>query len=74
MTYEIMNLYAIKMAAVFMISTSTLVMRTGFTPRWIAFLGFTFGSATPLQRTLYRLDYTGLPAVGATNQHLYSNG
>jgi hypothetical protein len=30
MTYEIMNLYAIKMAAVFMISTSTLVMRTGF--------------------------------------------
>jgi hypothetical protein len=41
-TYEIMNLYAIKMAAVFMISTSTLVMRTGFTPRWIAFLGFTF--------------------------------
>ena len=40
-TYEIMNLYAIKMAAVFMISTSTLVMRTGFTPRWIAFLGFT---------------------------------
>jgi hypothetical protein len=41
-TYEIINLYAIKMAAVFMISTSTLVMRTGFTPRWIAFLGFTF--------------------------------
>jgi hypothetical protein len=34
------NLYAIKMAAVFMISTSTLAMRTGFTPRWIAFLGF----------------------------------
>jgi hypothetical protein len=39
-TYEIMNLYAIKMAAVFMISTSTLTIRTGFTPRWIAFLGF----------------------------------
>ena len=39
-TYEIMNLYAIKMAAVFMISTSTLALRTGFTPRWIAFSGF----------------------------------
>jgi hypothetical protein len=37
-----MNLYAIKMAGVFMISTSTLAMRTGFTPRWIAFLGFAF--------------------------------
>src|SRR5271167_684772 len=39
-TYETMNLYAVKMAAVFMISTSTLTIRTGFTPRWIAFLGF----------------------------------
>jgi len=32
--------YAIKMAAVFMISTSTVVIRTGIAPRWIAFLGF----------------------------------
>jgi hypothetical protein len=39
-TDEIMNLYAVKMAAVFIISTSTLAMRTGFTPRWTAFLGF----------------------------------
>jgi hypothetical protein len=39
-TYEIMNLYAVKMAGVFMISTSTLAIRTGFVPRWIAFLGF----------------------------------
>lgn len=39
-TYEIMNLYAVKMAAVFMISSSTLAIRTGFTPHWIAFLGF----------------------------------
>ena len=31
-TYEIMNLYAIKMAGVFMISTSTLAVRTGFRP------------------------------------------
>jgi ubiquitin C-terminal hydrolase len=28
------------MAAVFMISTSTLAMRIGITPRWTAFLGF----------------------------------
>jgi hypothetical protein len=41
-TYEIMNLYAVKMAAVFMISTSTLAIRTGITPRWIAFLGYAF--------------------------------
>ena len=41
-TYEIMNIYTVKMAAVFMISTSTLAIRTGFTPRWIAFLGYAF--------------------------------
>ena len=38
-SYIIMNVYAIKMAAVFMISTSTVVVRTGIAPRWIAFLG-----------------------------------
>ena len=41
-TYEILNLYAVKMAAVFMISTSTLAIRTGIIARWIAFLGYAF--------------------------------
>ena len=41
-TYEIMNLYAVKMAAVFMISTSTLAIRTGIIARWITFLGYAF--------------------------------
>jgi hypothetical protein len=41
-TYEIMNLYAVKMAAVFMISTSTLAIRTGFIAHWIALLGYAF--------------------------------
>jgi hypothetical protein len=39
-TFEIMNIYAIKMAGVFMIATSTLAVRTGFIARWIAFLGY----------------------------------
>ena len=37
-----MNLYAVKMAAVFMVSTSTLAIRTRFIVRWIAFLGYAF--------------------------------
>ncbi|MEY6432830.1 hypothetical protein ABC977_10465 [Thioalkalicoccus limnaeus] len=40
MTYEIMNVYAIKMAGVFMIVTSTVVLRTGFIARWLAFAGY----------------------------------
>ena len=39
--YDIMHIYAFKMAAVFMITTSTLSIYTRFTPRWIAMLGYT---------------------------------
>jgi hypothetical protein len=39
-TYEVMNVYAMKMAGVFMISTCTLSLRTGIFPRWMAFVGF----------------------------------
>ena len=38
-SYGIMNVYAMKMAGVFMISTCTLSLRTGIFPRWMAFLG-----------------------------------
>jgi hypothetical protein len=34
-----MNVYAMKMAGVFMISTCTLSLRTGILPRWMAYLG-----------------------------------
>ena len=39
-TYIILNAYAIKMAAVFMFSTSTVVIYTGITPRLIAYIGY----------------------------------
>lgn len=39
-THEVMNVYAIRMAGVFMIATSTLALRTGFIARWIAFIGY----------------------------------
>lgn len=38
--YIFMNVYAVKTAGVFMISTSTLVIYTAIAPRWIAFLGY----------------------------------
>jgi hypothetical protein len=38
-TYEIMQVYTMKMAGVFMISTSTMSLRTGIMPRWMAYLG-----------------------------------
>jgi hypothetical protein len=42
--YIVNNVYATKMAAVFMISTSTVVIYTGIAPRWIAFIGYLLAS------------------------------
>jgi hypothetical protein len=39
-SHHFMNIYGIKMSAVFMCMTSTLALRTGITPRWMALLGF----------------------------------
>ena len=38
--YNLVNIYLIKMAAVFMFSTSTVITYTGIAPRWVAYLGF----------------------------------
>ncbi len=40
MAYNIMNVYAVKMAGVFMFSTATVAIHTRFAPRWIAILGY----------------------------------
>lgn len=37
--FVMLNVYATKMATVFMISTSTVVIYTGIAPRWVAILG-----------------------------------
>ncbi|MCW5705214.1 MAG: hypothetical protein KIT82_21855 [Bradyrhizobium sp.] len=37
--YNLINVYAIKMAGVFMMITSTLAIRTGFVARWLAIPG-----------------------------------
>lgn len=39
-TYEILNVYALKMAGVFIIATSTLGLRTGFIHRWVVYAGY----------------------------------
>ena len=39
-TFDSMHFYAFKMAAVFMITASTLAVRTRITARWIALLGY----------------------------------
>jgi hypothetical protein len=40
LAYGLVNIYMIKIAGVFMFSTSTVAVYTEFAPRWIAFLGY----------------------------------
>ncbi len=38
--HQLMNIYAVKMAGVFMIITSTISLKTSIAPRWMVFLGY----------------------------------
>jgi hypothetical protein len=40
LSYNVVNVYMVRMAGVFMISTSTVAMSTRFVPRWLAALGY----------------------------------
>jgi hypothetical protein len=44
-TYTFLNIFAIKMAGVFMFSICTIALRTAIFPRWVAFSGFVCGVA-----------------------------
>jgi len=45
MSYAFLNVFAIKMAGVFIFSTCTIALRTKIFPRWVAFSGFACGVA-----------------------------
>ena len=40
LAYGMINIYVVKTASVFMITTSTIGIYTGFTPRWLALGGY----------------------------------
>ena len=43
MGYAFLNIFAVRMAGVFIFSTCVIALRTGIFPRWIAFSGFACG-------------------------------
>ena len=59
--YIVMNVYAVKMAAVFMISTSTLVIYTAIVPRWIAFLGYLLAALLLIGSYYFSWSFAVLP-------------
>jgi len=43
-TYQLMTIYAMRMAAVFTIATSTILHRVGLAPRWLVVTGYATGA------------------------------
>jgi len=56
--YVLLNVFAFKMAAVFMISTGTIGLRTNFLPRWVALVGY--GCALVLLLVIANWAWIGL--------------
>lgn len=62
LAYVIVNVYAIKMAGVFMMVTSTLGLRTGFIARWIAILGLALALCLLFGSQLFDWSFAVFPA------------
>jgi hypothetical protein len=60
--YILFNVYAIKMAGVFMISTSTVVIYTGIAPRWMAGIGYALAALVLLGSFYVSWSIMVLPA------------
>jgi hypothetical protein len=59
--YILFNVYAVKMACVFMISTSTVVVYTGITPRWTAVIGYALALLLLLGSSYLSWSFVVLP-------------
>ncbi|MGE5228034.1 MAG: hypothetical protein ACM3OO_14265 [Planctomycetaceae bacterium] len=61
-TFALLNVYAMRMAGVFIISTTTIGMRTGVVPRWLAVIGYVAAAILLLGGTISTWVNLVLPA------------
>ncbi len=61
LSYNLVNIYLIKMAAVFMFSTSTVITYTGIAPRWVAYLGFVLALLLLFGSTYFSWVFVAFP-------------
>jgi hypothetical protein len=68
-----LNVFAIKMAGVFIMSTCTIVLRTGILPPLVDLFGiYVCGRAIPSHYEL-AMDRADISFVDVVNQHLHSD-
>ena len=68
--YNLVNIYMIRMAAVFMISTSTVVIFTDIAPRWVAYLGFALALLLLFGSSYISVGVCRLSVLGLSDQRL----
>ncbi len=61
LAYNVANIYMVKMAGVFMISTSTVVVYTNIAPRWVALLGFALALLLLFGSTYFSWIFVAFP-------------
>ncbi len=60
-SFTLVNVYMVKMAGVFMISTSTVAMATQFAPRWLAAIGYGLAALLLLGSSFFRWSFALFP-------------
>ena len=70
----LLNIYAMRMAAVFTLTTVTIARRTKIVSRWLTVAGLVERSGPPRRRGLVALGGTGLPGVDPGAEHRYPHG
>jgi hypothetical protein len=71
-SFDIMNIYAVKMAGVFIISTSTIAIYTGMAARWIAYVGFAAAALLIFGSGFTDWVFMLFSSVGAADEQLCS--
>ena len=64
---QTMHIYAMKMAGVFMITTSTISIQTRVFPQWMGGHRLRTGARAPAERRNHRMDSAGFSPVGAAD-------
>ncbi len=62
LAYSLLYIYAVRAGAVFIIVTSTIGLRTGTLPRWLAFSGYAVALTLLFAVSLFRLSVLLFPA------------
>ena len=69
-----LNIFAIKMAGVFIVSTSTITMRTGILPRWVGNVGICVCRCTASYNYKLALDRATFSNVDASCESKHTRG